>query len=90
SHMFDIAELRQKIFLVQNLIHASEAFVKEHCIGVKQYEELYDRSSYLVMLKSMISSSVVEISIKLRGLDDSMKRNDRSYSNDHSPIGFVL
>ncbi|QGS48952.1 hypothetical protein [Shewanella putrefaciens] len=90
SHMFDIAELRQKIFLVQNLIHASEPFVKKHCIGVKQYEELYDRSSYLVMLKSMISSSVVEISIKLRSLDDSMKCNDKSYSIDHSPKDFVL
>ncbi len=90
SHMFDIAELRQKIFIVQNVIQASEAFVKEHCIGVKEYEELYDRSSYLVMVKSLVSSSLVDISIKLRSLDDSMKRNHQGYSFDHSPKDFIL
>lgn len=90
SHMFDIVELRQKIFIVQNVIQASEAFVKEHSIGVKEYEELYDRSSYLVMVKSLVSSSLVEISIKLRSLDDSMKRNRQGYSFDDTPKDFVL
>jgi hypothetical protein len=88
--MFDIAELRQKIFIVQNVIQASETFVKKHCIGVKEFEELYDRSSYLVMVKSLVSSSLVEISIKLRSLDDSMKRNYQGYSLDHSPKEFVV
>ncbi|MGL0931522.1 hypothetical protein ACSTDZ_21325 [Vibrio vulnificus] len=90
SHMFDIAELRQKIFIVQNVIQASEAFVKKHCIGVKEHEELYDRSSYLVMVKSLVSSSLVEMSIKLRSLDDSMKRNHQGYASDHSPKDFVV
>jgi len=72
SYLFGIDELREKLMILSVLSLSGEEFCKRYKMGSVQYQKVYTSAEYTKITKLITSNYLVEISVKLRNLVDSL------------------
>lgn len=75
-HAINIDGISESLFLLQNLAHASESFCRTHKIAWgSEVRGDFDWNYYFGWLKSISCDHLIQISTKLRMLEDILKAN---------------
>ncbi|EGQ8957178.1 hypothetical protein V6957_004822 [Vibrio parahaemolyticus] len=66
AHFVDFEKMREKIFILNNVVLSGEAFAIKYRVGIEGVPSLYPKSEYWTMLKRIVSNSCLELSVLIR------------------------
>ncbi|ELJ8546098.1 hypothetical protein ACN255_003661, partial [Vibrio cholerae] len=72
SHYFGIEEIRTKLIVVTGLALSGEEFCKRYRMGSDEHHKIYNLTDYKTLTKTIISNHLIEISVKVRCLVDTL------------------
>lgn len=81
-HSINIDGTSESLFLLQNLGHASPSFCSLHKIRWGEAKGGFDWDYYFGWLKSIVCEHLIQVSIKLRMLEDILKANDEQVDQE--------
>jgi hypothetical protein len=66
SHFVDFEKMREKIFILNNVVLSGEAFAIKYKVGIDEESTIYTQSDYWTTLKRIVSNSCLELSVMIR------------------------
>lgn len=75
SHFIRADDVREKLYLLMEMVLAAEKLVSRYGVGVEGCERVISKESYWMHTKSTVSNYCIEIAVKLRAVEDTLRSN---------------
>lgn len=75
THFIRTHDVREKLYLLMEMVLAAEKIVSRYGVGVEGCERVISKESYWMHTKSTVSNYCIEIAVKLRAVEDTLKSN---------------
>jgi len=73
SHLFGIDGIKEKIMILSSLSMSGKEFCGRYAMGSDEHHKVYDLATYTKTTKHIVSSYMIDISVKLRSVVDSLR-----------------
>jgi len=84
SHYIDVINLKEKIFVLNNLALSGESFSTSYCIGVSEHQKHYSDLDYHHFTKSLVSNYAIELAVKLRNASELLQEGNIIFEKEKS------
>lgn len=88
SHLFGIDDIKEKILILSSLSMSGEEFCSRYAMGSDEHHKVYNLATYTKTTKHIVSNYIIDISVKLRSVVDSLRSSGIEVSLDKDVKGY--